>query len=150
MIGVHNSPENQPISDIYGIRSFIFIWTYCELKMILILANLFLLVCSALPVNEASLSVFYGGKEYDSSLARRDTEYFTLRVMPLGASITQGYLSSDNNGYRKVLREQLRYSGWPVNMVGSLEDGTMLDNVCISSSIYAYFCFAKRNTDVHR
>ena len=77
---------------------------------------------------------------YDSSLAPRDAEYFTLRVMPLGASITQGYLSSDNNGYRKVLREQLRYSGWPVNMVGSLADGTMLDNVSTSSSIYAYFC----------
>ena len=59
--------------------------------------------------------------------------------MPLGASITQGYLSSDNNGYRKVLREQLRYSGWPVNMVGSLEDGTMLDNVCISSSMRESF-----------
>ncbi|GAM34923.1 hypothetical protein TCE0_015r02825 [Talaromyces pinophilus] len=88
--------------------------------MILIIASLFSLVCSALPV--------YGGGVYDSSLAPRDAEYFTLRVMPLGASITQGYLSSDNNGYRKVLREQLRYSGWPVNTVGSLADGTMLDN----------------------
>lgn len=104
--------------------------------MILIIANLFSLVCSALPVNKVPPSVLYGG-EYDSSLEPRDAEYFTLRVMPLGASITQGYLSSDNNGYRKVLREQLRYSGWPVNMVGSLADGTMLDNVCISNFIFA-------------
>ncbi|OJJ35887.1 hypothetical protein ASPWEDRAFT_41117 [Aspergillus wentii DTO 134E9] len=53
---------------------------------------------------------------------------FTLRVLPLGASITVGYLSSDNNGYRKALREQLRYAGWPVNMVGSLQVGNMTDN----------------------
>ncbi|KAL3708913.1 hypothetical protein TMatcc_002701 [Talaromyces marneffei ATCC 18224] len=97
--------------------------------MILIIANLLLLACSAFPVNEASSPLFTttDGND-DSLLAPRDTEYFTLRVMPLGASITQGYLSSDNNGYRKVLREQLRYSGWPVNMVGGLAGGTMLDN----------------------
>jgi hypothetical protein len=60
---------------------------------------------------------------------RRDTKPFYLRVMPLGASITAGYLSSDNNGYRKWLREELRYQGWPVNMVGSLQIGTMRDRV---------------------
>jgi hypothetical protein len=107
--------------------------------LLLIITGFFSLVCSALPVNEALPSVLDNQEEYASSLALRDTEYFTLRIMPLGASITQGYLSSDNNGYRKVLREQLRYSGWPVNMVGSLEDGTMLDNVCISSSMRVSF-----------
>jgi hypothetical protein len=49
--------------------------------------------------------------------------------MPLGASITVGYQSSDGNGYRKPLREQLRYAGWEVDMVGSLTNGTMKDNV---------------------
>lgn len=54
---------------------------------------------------------------------------FYLRIMPLGASITQGAKSTDNNGYRKHIRDQLRYEGWLVNMVGSLQDGTMADKV---------------------
>ncbi|KAL4997574.1 SGNH hydrolase-type esterase domain-containing protein [Aspergillus recurvatus] len=58
----------------------------------------------------------------------RATKPFLLRVMPLGASITVGYKSSDENGYRKYLREQLRYAGWEVDMVGSLANGTMKDN----------------------
>ena len=51
---------------------------------------------------------------------------FTLRIMPLGASITQGYGTTpmgSPNGYRKPLRDQLRWRGWPVNMVGSMSDG---------------------------
>ncbi|KAL4902699.1 SGNH hydrolase-type esterase domain-containing protein [Aspergillus multicolor] len=56
------------------------------------------------------------------------TKPFLLRVMPLGASITVGYRSSDGNGYRKALREQLRYAGWEVDMVGGLANGTMKDN----------------------
>ncbi|KAK3947731.1 carbohydrate esterase [Pseudoneurospora amorphoporcata] len=43
--------------------------------------------------------------------------------MPLGASITAGYGTNPQNGYRKPLRDQLRWRGWPVNMVGSLTDG---------------------------
>jgi hypothetical protein len=64
-----------------------------------------------------------------SELDRRAAKDFYLRVMPLGASITQGYKSSDGNGYRKWLRAQLRFSGWKVNMVGSERDGTMADSV---------------------
>ncbi|XEU97574.1 hypothetical protein FSHL1_002860 [Fusarium sambucinum] len=63
-----------------------------------------------------------------SGLDRRAAKDFYLRVMPLGASITQGYKSSDGNGYRKWLRAQLRYKGWKVNMVGSQKDGTMADS----------------------
>lgn len=48
---------------------------------------------------------------------------FYLRIMPLGASITAGYGTNPQNGYRKPLRDQLRWRGWPVNMVGSLADG---------------------------
>ncbi|KAL4814944.1 SGNH hydrolase-type esterase domain-containing protein [Aspergillus spinulosporus] len=66
------------------------------------------------------------GHEHD--LHPRATKPFLLRVMPLGASITVGYTSSDGNGYRKYLREQLRYAGWEVDMVGSLANGTMKDN----------------------
>ncbi|KAH8886549.1 hypothetical protein GQ53DRAFT_657685 [Thozetella sp. PMI_491] len=53
---------------------------------------------------------------------------FYLRVAPLGASIVNGYLSSDGNGFRKPLRDQLRQEGWPVNMVGGIKTGTMADN----------------------
>lgn len=52
---------------------------------------------------------------------------FYLRILPLGASITYGQMSIDGNGYRKALRDQLRYDGWNVNMVGSNSGGTMND-----------------------
>lgn len=51
-------------------------------------------------------------------LSRRAAKDFWLRVMPLGASITQGIHSSDDNGYRKWIREQLRWEGWQVNSEG--------------------------------
>lgn len=65
------------------------------------------------------------------TLYRRAAKDFYLRVMPLGASITQGQASTDGNGYRKWLREQLRWKGWKVNMVGSKMDGNMADRVCL-------------------
>ncbi|KAI1149546.1 hypothetical protein F4825DRAFT_49431 [Nemania diffusa] len=70
---------------------------------------------------------------YNRPLGRRELVFgaaqdFYLRVMPLGASITEGVESSDGNGYRKWLRQQLRFHGWKVNMVGSKNDGTMADN----------------------
>jgi hypothetical protein len=55
---------------------------------------------------------------------------FYLRLMPLGASITQGVASSDGNGYRKWLRDALRFNGWQVNMVGTAATGRMKDKVC--------------------
>lgn len=62
-------------------------------------------------------------------LTRRDAKEFYLRVMPLGASIVQGFRSTDGNGFRKWIRQQLRYQGWKVNMVGSKQDGNMADRV---------------------
>ncbi|KAL1595344.1 hypothetical protein SLS60_010035 [Paraconiothyrium brasiliense] len=59
-----------------------------------------------------------------SLMAAKD---FYLRIMPLGASITEGVRSSDGNGYRKYLRDQLRWKGWRVNMVGSKQNGNMAD-----------------------
>jgi hypothetical protein len=76
-------------------------------------------------------------EEEEEWVERRDTKPFYLRVMPLGASVTQGHQSSDNNGYRKWLREELRYQGWPVNMVGSLQDGTMKDRVRVPADFIA-------------
>ncbi|KAK4450304.1 integrin alpha N-terminal [Podospora aff. communis PSN243] len=61
-----------------------------------------------------------------TDLGRR-AQNFYLRIMPLGASITEGVGSSDGNGYRKWLRSQLRWKGWQVNMVGSKQNGNMAD-----------------------
>jgi len=67
--------------------------------------------------------------EDTTGLTTRDAKDFYLRILPLGASITQGVQSSDENGYRKLLRQQLRWKGWKVNMVGTKNEGTMSDNV---------------------
>ncbi|OQD76622.1 hypothetical protein PENDEC_c004G00696 [Penicillium decumbens] len=64
----------------------------------------------------------------ESTINHRDTNKFLLRIMPLGASITMGYKSTDGNGYREHIREQLRYEGWQVDMVGSKRNGTMRNN----------------------
>ncbi|KAF5495228.1 Multidomain esterase [Colletotrichum siamense] len=52
----------------------------------------------------------------------------SLRIMPLGASITHGVQSSDGNGYRQDLRNALIADGNPVDMVGNNPNGTMEDN----------------------
>ena len=74
---------------------------------------------TALPADNSDANGSDGGLDtgldVNSTVARRDAKDFFLRVMPLGASITQGVHSSDNNGYRKWLRQQLRFKGWNVN-----------------------------------
>ena len=52
----------------------------------------------------------------------------TLRVMPMGDSITSGYRSSDNNGYRGALRDLLVGETSTLDFVGTLKDGTMVDH----------------------
>ncbi|MCJ1424506.1 hypothetical protein MMC29_002394 [Sticta canariensis] len=49
-----------------------------------------------------------------------------LRIMPLGASITYGSHSSDGNGYRCPLAENL--SGTKLRFIGSVQSGNMADN----------------------
>ena len=61
-----------------------------------------------------------------------------LRILPLGASITNGYKSSSGNGYRKPLRDQLRFMGYEVDMIGSLKTGTMKDNVRLTPSVESF------------
>jgi hypothetical protein len=70
-------------------------------------------------------------RDPNTTLAARAGNFY-LRILPLGASITLGTMSSDGNGYRKALRDQLRFDGWNVNMVGSVGGGTMKDSVCHS------------------
>jgi lysophospholipase L1-like esterase len=59
----------------------------------------------------------------EPSAARR-----TVRVMPLGDSITYGVGSSTAVGYRRDLWLRLRNVGVPVDFVGSLRNGYMTDN----------------------
>jgi hypothetical protein len=61
-------------------------------------------------------------------LAKR-ADKVPLRILPLGASIVYGLLSSKGNGFRKPLRDQLRFDGWQVNMVGTKANGNMADKV---------------------
>jgi len=62
-------------------------------------------------------------------LGRRQVDdVVTLRIMVLGASIMYGSGSTDQNGCRQGLRTQLRQHGYQVNMVGSRQAGTMIDN----------------------
>lgn len=49
-----------------------------------------------------------------------------LRILPLGASITAGQGSSDGNGYRSYLQQDL--AGTTMQYVGSLRSGSMTDN----------------------
>lgn len=77
------------------------------------------------------------------ALQTRDTKPFPLRILPLGASITRGYKSKDGNGYRKWLRQQLRYAGWDVDMIGTMKSGTMRDNVSYPVLALGFFFLKK-------
>ncbi|KAI1129345.1 carbohydrate esterase family 3 protein [Nemania abortiva] len=66
-----------------------------------------------------------------ANLTIQRVESFYLRVMPLGASITYGdpaEAASLGRGYRKYIRDYLRWQGWQVNMVGSRNYGQFADN----------------------
>lgn len=52
----------------------------------------------------------------------------SLRIMPLGGSVTYGSESSDGNGYRGVLQQILMSDGYVVDMVGSRRFGSMENN----------------------
>lgn len=89
--------------------------------------------CAAYPHSthaNASQSPSY---ELASIVGRAEPRDFYLRIMPLGASITAGdWAHVDDpggNGYRKHLRDKLRFDGWKVNMVGNFNSGDMKDRV---------------------
>lgn len=97
-----------------------------------------LLTVTALPL--AAASPLWAGND-SSILVRRqnfDTDEHFLRIMPLGASITEGWPAfpgeQNPNGYRKFLRDRLVAGhGFKVNMVGSRASGTLMDSVRISA-----------------
>ncbi|RTE69040.1 hypothetical protein BHE90_016583 [Fusarium euwallaceae] len=69
-------------------------------------------------------------------LTTRQSAKPALRILPLGASIVSGVGSSTGNGFRKPLRDQLRYKGWLANMVGSKQNGNMKDRDFEATSGY--------------
>ncbi|KAI0164526.1 carbohydrate esterase family 3 protein [Hypoxylon sp. FL1284] len=82
----------------------------------------------ALPVSEAPSDSEILSRDNLEARAKGFANGMTLRIMPLGASITYGYASTDKNGYRKILRDRLVDNGNPVNMVGDNPSGDMQDN----------------------
>jgi hypothetical protein len=87
---------------------------------------------SPFPVDDLKVSVRGGlskSAQFDYPLDKREKKAFPLRVLPLGASITFGIGSKDGNGYRKDVRDQLRFAGWEVDMVGGVQSGSMKDSV---------------------
>ena len=70
------------------------------------------------PINTTLDDIYDDDFQTSNNLLPRQ-EKWPLRIMPLGASITAGHASTPEDGYRKKLRTLLRYTGHPVNMVGS-------------------------------
>lgn len=60
---------------------------------------------------------------YPAGLGNRTFTAKTLKIMPLGDSITAGYLSSTGNGYRQDLLNGLPNN--KITLVGSQKDGSM-------------------------
>ncbi|KAI1502224.1 SGNH hydrolase-type esterase domain-containing protein [Biscogniauxia marginata] len=104
-----------------------------------------LLACASLIQNglaapttspSSTISTFYKSEPPSSDTkvddlkgeTKQTQEKMLLRIMPLGASITFGVLSTDGNGYREDLRDMLISDGFDVDMVGNHAGGNMKDN----------------------
>ncbi|KAL4901476.1 SGNH hydrolase-type esterase domain-containing protein [Aspergillus multicolor] len=85
--------------------------------------QLWLKACALGLLMQHGMSNIFPSFQY-SHLRRNMLEGHSLRILPPGASITNGEGSSHRNGYRKHLRDALRYAQAEVDMVGSKRDGT--------------------------
>ncbi|KAL6796442.1 carbohydrate esterase family 3 protein [Trichoderma sp. SZMC 28012] len=78
------------------------------------------------------LPIAYRGNPFraycSGQLPSSNSSIHTMRLMPLGGSITYGVESSDRNGYRKYLQDMLIADGNNVTMVGSRSAGSMSNN----------------------
>ncbi|KAL6808645.1 carbohydrate esterase family 3 protein [Trichoderma sp. SZMC 28015] len=78
------------------------------------------------------LPIAYRGNPFraycSGQLPSSNASIHTMRLMPLGGSITYGVESSDRNGYRKYLQDMLIADGNHVTMVGSRSAGSMSNN----------------------
>ena len=71
-----------------------------------------------------------------------------LRILPLGDSITDGFASSDGNGYRIGLQEDL--SGSKVLYVGDKRAGTMANNDNAGTSLCSPADLTRGSLPPHR
>jgi lysophospholipase L1-like esterase len=91
------------------------------------LAPLALALTAALCVGAALPAAAATGTEPPPSAVRAAAAPATLRLMPLGDSITWGVGSPSGNGYRGFLWNQLAAEGHALDFVGSGRGGTMSD-----------------------
>jgi lysophospholipase L1-like esterase len=80
--------------------------------------------CALLPVTATAATARDIGPAAATQAAAAPT---SLRLMPLGDSITWGYASPSGNGYRGYLWNDLSAQGHVSDFVGSLRNGTMSD-----------------------
>lgn len=79
-------------------------------------------------INRGYNSTISNGTIYNGTISNGTASGNILRIQPLGNSITFGYLSTDGNGYRLGLLDQLISAGNTVQYVGSVRVGNMSDN----------------------
>ena len=66
---------------------------------------------------------------HSAPLAAREISSIPLRILPLGDSITWGYINGQGtNGYREQLGKCLTSAGSTVDFVGTVTSGNMTDN----------------------
>lgn len=89
--------------------------------------------CLALPTEYAGAHTEVSPNYEHGLHSRAEPKDFFLRILPLGASIINGKLGVDDekNGFRKLIRDELRFQGWDVNMVGNIQSGSMNDNASL-------------------
>ncbi|WP_225851301.1 SGNH/GDSL hydrolase family protein [Streptomyces sp. HPF1205] len=84
-------------------------------------------LAAALAVGAALPAAAATTEAHTSASAAAAATPATLRLMPLGDSITWGYASPSGNGYRGYLYNDLAGEGHSLDFVGSLRNGTMSD-----------------------
>ncbi|KAF2711948.1 carbohydrate esterase family 3 protein [Pleomassaria siparia CBS 279.74] len=84
---------------------------------------------TAIPLGTSSIDTSHSYSPPSGELVTRADKPI-LRIMPLGASITLGIGDTpkgNESGYRKPLRDEFRWRGYTVNMVGCKQTGVMKD-----------------------
>ena len=81
-----------------------------------------------IPPHNSAVAPATLGAPTTSTLFKRQTKV-PLRILPLGDSITYGYMQGQStNGYREELRQKLVAAGETVTFVGTLRSGSMTNN----------------------
>lgn len=91
----------------------------------LLAATVLATAASALPSTPANALVpCRAGEQPHAPAYTPPADPGTVRIMPLGDSITRGIGYTPLDGYRTDLRSRLIHAGWKIDMVGAGTDGT--------------------------